>query len=153
MNYRVLHLADLERFLELRMEFLLSYQDVPEDFQNITENYLRNRMETEDLLLLAAEEEGSLVAACMVCFYETCPMVDNPSGKYGELRNVYTKPAYRRERHFRKAGGYGTGKSQRERRGENASALHRRWSAFVSETWFCTRRKIYGKRFMIDFLS
>ena len=141
MNYRVLHLADLERFLELRMEFLLSYQDVPEDFQNITENYLRNRMETEDLLLLAAEEEGSLVAACMVCFYETCPMVDNPSGKYGELRNVYTKPAYR------------TGKSQRERRDEIASALHRRWSAFVSETWFCTRRKIYGKRFMIDFLS
>ena len=97
MNYRVLHLADLERFLELRMEFLLSYQDVPEDFQNITENYLRNRMETEDLLLLAAEEEGSLVAACMVCFYETCPMVDNPSGKYGELRNVYTKPAYRKK--------------------------------------------------------
>lgn len=95
MNYRVLHLADLERFLELRMEFLLSYQDVPEDFQNITENYLRKHMETEDLLLLAAEEEGSLVAACMVCFYETCPMVDNPSGKYGELRNVYTKPAYR----------------------------------------------------------
>lgn len=41
MNYRVLHLADLERFLELRMEFLLSYQDVPKDFQNITENYLR----------------------------------------------------------------------------------------------------------------
>ena len=36
MNYRVLHLADLERFLELRMEFLLSYQDVPEDFQNLT---------------------------------------------------------------------------------------------------------------------
>ena len=65
MNYRVLHLADLERFLELRMEFLLSYQDVPEDFQNITENYLRNRMETENLLLLAAEEEGSLVAACL----------------------------------------------------------------------------------------
>ena len=58
MNYRVLHLADLERFLELRMEFLLSYQDVPKDFQNITENYLRKRMETEDLLLLAAEEEG-----------------------------------------------------------------------------------------------
>lgn len=58
MNYRVLHLADLERFLELRMEFLLSYQDVPEDFQNITENYLRKHMETEDLLLLAAEEEG-----------------------------------------------------------------------------------------------
>ena len=54
-------------------------------------------METEDLLLSAAEEEGSLVAACMVCFYETCPMVDNPSGKYGELRNVYTKPAYRRK--------------------------------------------------------
>ena len=97
MNYRVLHLADLERFLELRMEFLLSYQDVPEDFQNITENYLRKHMGTEDLLLLAAEEEGSLVAACMVCFYETCPMVDNPSGKYGELRNVYTKPAYRRQ--------------------------------------------------------
>ena len=92
MNYRVLHLADLERFLELRMEFLLSYQDVPEDFQNITENYLRNRMETEDLLLLAAEEEGSLVAACMVCFYETGPMVDNPSGQYGD-----TKPAYRRK--------------------------------------------------------
>ena len=97
MNYRVLHLADLERFLELRMEFLLSYQDVPKDFQNITENYLCKHMETEDLLLLAAEEEGSLVAACMVCFYETCPMVDNPSGKYGELRNVYTKPAYRRK--------------------------------------------------------
>lgn len=37
------------------------------------------------------------MAACMVCFYETCPMVDNPSGKYGELRNVYTKPAYRRK--------------------------------------------------------
>ena len=46
MNYRVLHLADLERFLELRMEFLLSYQNVPEDFQNITENYLRKHMET-----------------------------------------------------------------------------------------------------------
>ena len=44
MNYRVLHLADLERFLELRMEFLLSYQDVPKDFQNITENYLRKHM-------------------------------------------------------------------------------------------------------------
>lgn len=99
MNYRVLHLADLEHFLELRMEFLLSYQDVPqtEAFQIMTENYLRKHMETEDLLLLAAEEEGSLVAACMVCFYETCPMVDNPSGKYGELRNVYTKPAYRRK--------------------------------------------------------
>lgn len=73
MNYRVLHLADLERFLELRMEFLLSYQDVPEDFQNITENYLRNRMETEDLLLLAAEEERQSGGACMVVFYEIMP--------------------------------------------------------------------------------
>lgn len=97
MNYRQLHLADLERFLELRMEFLLSYQDVPKDFRDITENYLRKHMETEDLLLLAAEEEGTLVAACMVCFYETCPTVDNPSGKYGELRNVYTKSACRRK--------------------------------------------------------
>lgn len=79
MNDRVFHLADLEHFLELRMEFLLSYQEVPEDFQNITENYLRKHVKTEELLLLEAEGEGSLVAALMVCFYETCPMVDNPS--------------------------------------------------------------------------
>ena len=150
MNYRVLHLADLERFLELRMEFLLSYQDVPKDFQNITENYLRKHMETEDLLLLAAEEEGSLVAACMVCFYETYG--GQPLRQIWRIAQCLHKASLPQERHFRKAGVYGTGKSQRERCDQNASALHRRWPAFVSETWFCTRRKIYGKRFMIHFL-
>lgn len=99
MEYKTLQGADLERFLDLRMEFLLSYHDLPqqEAFRRVTKQYLREHMEKEDLLILAAEEKGSLIAACMVCFYETCPMVDNASGKYGELRNVYTKPAYRRK--------------------------------------------------------
>lgn len=100
MNYRVLHLADLERFLELRMEFLLSYQDVPKDFQNITENYLRKHMETEDLLLLAAEEEGSLVAACMVCFYETCSYGGQPLRQIWRIAQCLHKASLPQERHF-----------------------------------------------------
>lgn len=92
------------------------------------------------------------MAPAWLFFMKSCPMVDNPSGKYGELRNVYTKPAYRRKGISEKLVGMALEKAK-ERGVAKSVCLHRRWSAFVSETWFCTRRKIYGKRFMIDFLS
>ncbi|MBM6829767.1 GNAT family N-acetyltransferase [Anaerotignum lactatifermentans] len=97
MRQRELNQQDLEAFLELRMEFLLSYNVIPDEnrLRNDTRRYLERYLETEDLFVLGTEENGELIAACMVCLYDTSPTVDNPTGRYGELRNVYTKPPYR----------------------------------------------------------
>lgn len=97
MSRRELGKKDLEAFLALRMEFLLSYNEIPEEgkLREDTRAYLERYLETEDFFALGEEREGELIAACMVCLYDTSPAVDNPSGRYAELRNVYTKPPYR----------------------------------------------------------
>lgn len=97
MRRRELGKKDLQAFLDLRMEFLLSYNEISdvERLRKDTRDYLERYLETEKLFVLGAEEGGELIAACMVCFYDTSPAVDNLTGRYGELRNVYTKPPYR----------------------------------------------------------
>lgn len=98
MRIRELGLSDLDDFLALRMEFLLSYNEIPsrQAFEKKTKQYLQEHLEKRDLMVLAAEEKGEIVSACLVNFYDTVPSVENASGKYAELRNVYTKPLYRR---------------------------------------------------------
>ena len=42
-----------------------------------------------------AEEDGKIVSAAVVCYYQLIPSVSNPSGNTGYLQNVYTRPEYR----------------------------------------------------------
>lgn len=97
MGLRMLNRKDAEAFLALRMEFLLSYNQISdkEALEEATRNYLERHMEQEDFFVFAEERDGEIIAACVVCLYDASPAVDNLTGRYGELRNVYTKPPFR----------------------------------------------------------
>ena len=98
MEFRRATRADVEPFVDVRMEFVQQIRTIPNpaEFRQRTLAYIREHIELDDLLIYLALENGEIVSSCMACLYQTPPVPSCPTGRTAELLNVYTKQAFRR---------------------------------------------------------
>jgi len=98
MIYRRAEKQDIRSFTEHRVEFVTSIRTIEDvgGFREATEKYIAAHINGGSLIIYIAEEEGRILASCMLCVYFTAPGPSCLSGKIGELLNVYTLRGYRR---------------------------------------------------------
>lgn len=104
MEYRQGNRNDLELFLKNRMEFASALKELPDTagFRRSTENYLKEHIDRDDLLIFLALDNGKIISSCMACVITTAPLPSRLSGKSAEVLNVYTLKEYRRQGHAAK---------------------------------------------------
>jgi len=97
MIFRFADHDDIDRLIDLRLEFFRdSKQDLP-DLEPIIENirtYLSEHL-GRDCLALLAEDEGLIAATSFLITFRRPPNPVMPNGRIGEIYNVMTRPAYR----------------------------------------------------------
>ena len=98
MEFRRATKEDVERFSDVRMEFIQQIRTLanPNDFREKTLAYLKEHIESDDLLVYLAVEDGAIVSSCMASLYQTPPVPSCPTGRTADLLNVYTKREFRR---------------------------------------------------------
>lgn len=98
MEFRRAVKEDAERFADVRMEFIQQIRTLanPNDFREKTLAYLKEHIESDDLLVYLAVEDGVIVSSCMASLYQTPPVPSCPTGHTADLLNVYTKREFRR---------------------------------------------------------
>lgn len=104
MEYRRANRSDIDLFVKNRIEFVTLIREISniEDFENKTQEYLKEHIEKEDLIIFIAVDKNTIVASCMACIYQTAPKPSCPNGRSAELLNVYTLKEYRRNGHAEK---------------------------------------------------
>ena len=97
MEFRRANRADMDMFLDNRIEFVTSIRNISdiESFKQSTRQYLQEHIDKDDLIIFIATEESRIVSSCMACIYQMVPLPSCPSGKLAELLNVYTIEEYR----------------------------------------------------------
>lgn len=92
-------LADLDKLVENRLEFVSSICDISKkaEFKSRTREYLQRHLEGDTLLAFITENNGKIIASCILCIYDTLPTPSCLNGKSGLLLNVYTLKEYRRQ--------------------------------------------------------
>ncbi len=97
MEFRRAAKEDAERFADVRMEFIQQIRTLanPNDFREKTLAYLKEHIESDDLLVYLAVEDGAIVSSCMASLYQTPPVPSCPTGHTADLLNVYTKREFR----------------------------------------------------------
>lgn len=98
MEFRRATREDVERFLDVRMEFVTEIRTIPDadDFRAATLAYLQSHIEQDDFAIYLALENREIVSCCMASVYRTPPLPSCRSGVAAKLLNVYTKPEFRR---------------------------------------------------------
>ena len=97
MEFRRANRADMDMFLDNRIEFVKSIRVIPdiEAFRQRTRQYLEEHIDKDDLIIFIATEENRIISSCLACIHQTVPLASCPSGKLAELLNVYTIEEYR----------------------------------------------------------
>lgn len=97
MEFRRANRADMDMFLDNRIEFVKSIRDIPdiEAFRQRTRQYLEEHIDKDDLIIFIATEENKIISSCLACIHQTIPLPSCLSGKSAELLNVYTIKEYR----------------------------------------------------------
>ncbi|GAA0126411.1 hypothetical protein UT300019_23140 [Clostridium sp. CTA-19] len=101
MEYKKLESSDIDAFVENRIEFVTSIRNIEnvDLFREKTIQYIKKHINSDNLIIYVAVDNKKIVSSCMLCIFETIPLPSNYNGKTGELLNVYTKQAYRRQGH------------------------------------------------------
>lgn len=91
--------ADAEALTKNRIAFVSGAVGKPVDaaFEERIRAYFDKHLEDGSLLCYLAEENGELIAACVLCIYTIIPRPTIPNGKCGLLINVNTREEYRRK--------------------------------------------------------
>ena len=99
MEIRKATLADTNALTQNRIAFVSDAAGKPIDsaFEERIRAYFSEHLEDGSLLCFLAEENGELVAACVLCIYTIMPRPTSPAGKCGLLINVNTRADYRRQ--------------------------------------------------------
>ncbi|WP_061995152.1 GNAT family N-acetyltransferase [Clostridium sp. ATCC 25772] len=101
MEYKKLESSDIDGFVENRIEFVTSIRNIEnvDLFREKTIQYIKKHINSNSLIIYVAVDNKKIVSSCMLCIFETIPLPSGYNGKMGELLNVYTKQAYRRQVH------------------------------------------------------
>jgi GNAT superfamily N-acetyltransferase len=100
--YRRATLVDINKLVELRVEFLFEAEkiskDTPaEELRNSLYNFFQRNMKSEYFISWIAIQENEIIATSGLVFYEVPPLFENISGREAYLMNMYTLPNYRRK--------------------------------------------------------
>lgn len=96
--------ADIERYIEHRIEFIKYMKGTFADESKFRENtykFLDREISSGKVIIYLMEKENEIISSCMVHIVDTLPMADEVCGRIGIIYNVYTKPDYM-------GNGYGT---------------------------------------------
>ncbi len=104
MEYRRANQNDVDIFVENRMKFVTSIREINDidGFKNRTRQYIKEHIDSNDIVIFLALERGRIASSCMACIYHTVPKPSSPNGVSAELLNVYTLEEYRRQGHAEK---------------------------------------------------
>ncbi len=99
MEIRKANMKDIDKLFDIRMEFvqLMGGQEyeIPDGFKQDTYNFISLHVKNDTMVAWIAEEDGKIVSAAVVCYYQIIPTVSNTTGNTGYIQNVYTLPEYR----------------------------------------------------------
>ncbi len=96
--FRKAEIKDIEKYIEHRIEFILSLKGVFQDekiFRINTKNFLEKSITNNTSVIFIAEKEGKILSSAMAVLYESLPMTYTPNGKCSIIYNVYTTAEYR----------------------------------------------------------
>lgn len=99
MEIRKATLADADTLTQNRIAFVNDAAGKPIDsaFEERIRSYFKEHLEDGSLLCYLAEENGALIAACVLCVYTIMPRPSSPFGTCGLLINVNTREDHRRK--------------------------------------------------------
>jgi predicted GNAT family acetyltransferase len=99
MEIRKAELKDLDALFDNRMEFIrnMHHEEVviSDEFKKNTYEFMKQHMADASLAVWVATDNQRIVSCAMVSYYQTLPVMPNPSGNTGYILNVYTHPDYR----------------------------------------------------------
>lgn len=97
---RIATIDDIDCLVKFRIRLL---KEVNKNVENYNWNkyfeklkyYYIDALACEKVIAFLAEENGKIVAACCMCFYNIVPMLFNLEGEIALLTDMYTIPEYR----------------------------------------------------------
>ena len=101
-EYRKADLADFEKLLSARIDFLLDAgniqtPDQSAQMRSANEEYIEEGMGNDSLLYFLALNGDEIIGTCSISFFRLPPNRHNPMGKTGYIGNVYTRSDFRRQ--------------------------------------------------------
>lgn len=98
-EYIVASKADVELFMQSRLEMLKVVNDLPSDFcfDNELIEKSREYFEKADQTTVLALDGETVIGCTTLCYIELLPTFSHPTGKRAHLMNVYTNDQYRRQ--------------------------------------------------------
>lgn len=102
MNIRLAERRDIERLLDLRLDFFRECFEPQsaEDIARLTRAlraYFEEHLDNDFLAVLAETPAGEVAAAAFLTVVERAPSPAVPNGRIGDVGNVLVYPAYRRQ--------------------------------------------------------
>ncbi len=100
--YRRAILEDINKLVELRVEFLYEAEEISidtpsEELRNSLHSFFQRNMKSEHFISWIAAKKNKIIATSGLVFYEVPPLFENISGKEAYLMNMYTLPIFRRK--------------------------------------------------------
>jgi ribosomal protein S18 acetylase RimI-like enzyme len=90
---------DIPVLIEMRKQLLLEEEVQPDlDIDKQLADYYAKAFVDGSFIAWVTLDNGEVIATGGICFYALIPTFFNPTGKVAYIANVYTKPAYRRQR-------------------------------------------------------
>lgn len=101
LTYRKATLSDLSVLVDIRIEFMLAANHLPEDTdmsrqRRLTEAYYRQALTDGTHTAFLVFEGDAFVGTGAVSYYQVMPTYYNPTGRKAYIMNIYTRPAWRR---------------------------------------------------------
>lgn len=99
-TFRKADLSDLPVLVETRCEVLKAVFGLPEDadmelIKTESEKYYEENITNGRHVAYMAYHDGEFAGCGAICYYGVMPSPDNPTGRYGYIMNMYTRPVYR----------------------------------------------------------
>lgn len=97
MNYRLATIDDIDLLVSQRLRFIEVKEDY-ESYDSIKDNcylYFRKAFANDSCDVILAEEDGIIVGAGIVFYYDSVPSRSNPRGKNAYVTSLYVEPEYR----------------------------------------------------------
>lgn len=98
-QYRYAGICDLDYLVQMRIRDLVMFSDrVPDEttVENIRRFYRESTMNGQCCTLLGSHEEH-VIATATIYFYHILPSNENPSGRVGQITNVWVEDSFRRQ--------------------------------------------------------
>lgn len=101
-TYKKAQSTDIKTLIELRLEFLEEYwgkqhPELREPLEENLEKYFFKELENNSYLCFIAKNENQVAGIGGLVVRQQPGSFKNPSGKFGYLMNMYTRPEYRRK--------------------------------------------------------